>query len=592
MLSVKDRPCLVVGGGGVALRKVQSLVAEGARVTVIAPQAVEPLEAMARRAEIVLEARAYRDGEAADFLLVFAATDRRDVNRRVFEDAERGGVWANVADDPELCSFHLPARVQRGPFQLAVASAGTAPFAVRRVRQLLEHRFGPEWGEWIEAAARFRDDVRAEHLEPAEQEACFERFFSSTVRPDRLDARVPTAAEQSAWIAETRGAMASPKDSARRSGAPRPAPRSTPTGHVSLVGAGPGCAGLITVRGRKRLLAADAVVYDRLAAAALPCDLPYHVELHGVGKTAGHHPVPQEEITELLVRLAGQGKRVVRLKGGDPYVFGRGGEEAERLAAEGVPFEVVPGVTSGVAAPAWIGVPVTHRAEAVRLTLLTAHESVKRKGPQVRWDLLAQDPHATLVGYMGVTTLSKVVHELLAYGMDPTTPAAMIQDGTLATQRSVIATLAELPEAVRREAIEPPALFVIGPTVRHAADLDWHGRQPLRGERLVLFPSSADLADVLEAAGAEVVIAPTPISPATRVVIGAAPLSGCVLRSPAEVDALEDERDGTGWERRPVAWCVGSDTAQRALERGWTDVRECPRGQDSMSLMTCIAGAR
>jgi len=162
---------------------------------------------------------------------------------------------------------------------------------------------------------------------------------------------------------------------------------------------------LLTLRGYRRLMAADAVVYDRLAAPALPCDLPGSVELHCVGKTAGRHPVPQEEINAMLIRLAREGKRVVRLKGGDSYVFGRGGEEAEVLAAAGVPFEVVPGVTSGIAAPAWAGIPVTHRREAVRVTLLTAHECAKSGGPQVRWDLLAQDEASTIVGYMGVTAL-------------------------------------------------------------------------------------------------------------------------------------------------------------------------------------------
>jgi len=171
------------------------------------------------------------------------------------------------------------------------------------------------------------------------------------------------------------------------------------------------------------------VVYDRLAAPALPCDLSPEVDLHPVGKTAGNHPVPQEEINALLVRLARAGKRVVRLKGGDPFIFGRGGEEAEVLAAEGIPFEVVPGVTSGVAAMAWVGVPVTHRREAVRLTLLTAHEATKSDGPQVRWDVLAKDPNATLIGYMGVSSLPQVVDNLIGGGMDPETPAVMVEQG-------------------------------------------------------------------------------------------------------------------------------------------------------------------
>jgi uroporphyrin-III C-methyltransferase/precorrin-2 dehydrogenase/sirohydrochlorin ferrochelatase len=593
MLCVKGRRCLVVGGGGVALRKVQSLVAEEALVTVIAPEVVEAIAEMERRGQISLERRAYRDGEAADYMLVFAATDRREVNRRVYDDANGRGVWANVADDPELCSFHLPARVQRGPLQITIASAGEAPFAVRRMRQLLERRLGPEWGEWVEAAGRFRDRVRNEGLDRPRQEAGFDRFFSSSVDPERLGARVPTEEEELAWIEEARTANHSYTDQPEdepdlersRSDAATP-------GLVSLVGAGPGCAGLLTIRGRQRLLAADTVVYDRLAATALPCDLPPRVELHSVGKTAGHHPVPQQEITALLVRLARAGKRVVRLKGGDPYVFGRGGEEAEILAAEGIPFEVVPGVTSGVAAPAWMGIPITHRGEAVRLTLLTAHESVKQPGPQVRWDLLAQDPHATLVGYMGVTTLPKVVHELLAYGMSSETPAAMVEHGTLASQRSVVSTLANLPDAVVENGIRPPALFVIGPTVAHAERLDWSSRRPLAAERLLVSASWTALTEALEAFGAEVVPVPTPVSPAARVVIGAAPLTGCILRSPAEVDALDEEREGPGWGLAPQVWCVGRSTAERALERGWREVHEIGEAAVPERIAAWIAARR
>jgi len=445
---------------------------------------------------------------------------------------------------------------------------------VRRLRQLLEARLGPEWGEWMDAASRFRNRARERRLEPAVPEAAFDSFFSATVESRGLTARVPTDAEMRGWLEEAA--------SENRAAAERELPRSDAddlpsgdrSGLVCLVGAGPGCAGLLTIRGRQRLLAADAVVYDRLAAAALPCDLPPRVELHCVGKTAGRHPVPQEEITAQLVRLAREGKRVVRLKGGDPYVFGRGGEEAEALREAGVPFEVVPGVTSGVAVPGCSGIPVTHRGEAVRLTLLTAHEAIKRKGPQVRWDLLARDSHATLVGYMGVTTLPEVVRQLLAGGMDPATPAALIQNGTLATQRRVLSTLAALPADVERAGLGPPALFVIGPAVRHAKNLDWFSRQPLAGERLVVAAAAPGLAEALESAGADVIALPSPITPAARVVMGAQPLTGCVLRSPAEVEALDEEREGPGWEGSPVAWCLGRETAQRARQLGWRRVRE------------------
>jgi uroporphyrin-III C-methyltransferase/precorrin-2 dehydrogenase/sirohydrochlorin ferrochelatase len=578
-LEVRNRKCLVVGGGGVALRKVQGLVEEGAKVTVVALEVVDPLAEMAEKGAISLELRAYDADVRKGWALVFAATDDRQTNDRVFRDAEQAGIWCNVADDLELCSFHLPARVRRGPLQIAIGSAGEAPFVVRRLRRLLESRLGHEWGEWLLSAARYRNAVRALETSREREEALFDRFFGETVDGHGLTARVPTASEERQWLE-------SPVEH-RTPDTDRPGVElvAGATGRVSLVGAGPGCPGLLTVRGRRRLFEADAVVFDRLAAPALPTELDPDTELHPVGKIAGNHPVPQEEINDLLVRLARAGKKVVRLKGGDPYVFGRGGEEAEVLAEEGIDFEIVPGVTSGVAAMAWAGVPVTHRREAVRLTLLTAHEAIKTDGPQVRWDLLAQDPHATLVGYMGVSALPQVVANLVDHGMDPATPAAMVEQGTTSAQRRVISTLAELPAAIEAAGLEPPALFAIGPTVGHAETLDWISKLPLAGQRLVVPASLSSLGARLEDAGAEVVSLPLPVTPAARIVIGALPLTGCVVSSAAEVDWVDGERGGQGWSDTMVSWCVGTDAARRANQLGWKNVRELGSDSDQSEIV-------
>jgi uroporphyrin-III C-methyltransferase/precorrin-2 dehydrogenase/sirohydrochlorin ferrochelatase len=591
MLDVAGKECLVVGGGGVALRKVQGLAEEGARVTVVAPDAVEPLREMAESGLIEWRPRAYRTGDAASATLVFAATDDPDVNDRVFREASDAGIWVNVADVPDNCSFHLPARVRRGPLQLAIGSAGEAPFAVSRLRRLLERRFGPEWCEWLDAAARYRGWIRSMQLSGSEQNRRYDRFFDETVDGDRLTARVPTEAEEREWLEMPVDHNRSPVEASRAASAGCREHRSE-VGFVSLVGAGPGCPGLLTVKGRRRLQEADAVVFDRLAAAALPCDLPASVELHPVGKVAGSHPIPQEEINALLVRLGRAGKRVVRLKGGDPYVFGRGGEEAEDLEAAGVPFEVISGVTSGVAALAWAGIPVTHRRESVRLTLLTAHEAIKTEGPQVRWDLLAQDEHATLVGYMGVAALPKVVENLVAGGMDPATPAAMVEQGTTAAQRQVVSTLADLPQAIERAGLKPPALFAVGPTVQHADRLDWYGALPLTGHRLLMAASASVLAARFEDRGAEVVVVPMPVSPASRVVMAALSLTGCVVRDRAEVDWLDEERDNPGWGKDATAWCVGRDAADRARERGWQSIVELAEEMDCEDLVAQIASSR
>ncbi|MEW6338997.1 MAG: siroheme synthase CysG [Acidobacteriota bacterium] len=590
MLSVRGRSCLVVGGGGVALRKAESLLAEGALVTVVSPAPCPQVEALAGDGRIRLERRPYEAGEAAAYMLVFAATDDRAVNRQVFEDGQAARVWVNVADDPELCSFHVPARVRRGSLQIAVASSGEAPFATRRLRQALERRFGPEWGEWLRGAARVRDAVRGAGLPPAVQEKVFDRFFEATVDQQKLSARVPTEEEIAAWTGLDAPLVAN--DAPAETGEP-PTTASGRDGRarVSLVGAGPGDPGLLTLRGRACLRLADAVVYDRLAAAALPSDLDGDVELHAVGKEAGNHPVPQDEINALLVRLARQGKRVVRLKGGDPFVFGRGGEEAEALAAAGIPFEVVPGVTAGVAAPAYAGIPVTHRRESVRVTLLTAHESAKEDGQQVRWDLLAADPHATLVGYMGVTSLPNVVRRLLAAGMNPSMPGAVIEQGTTSAQRVVRAPLADLAEAAAGAGINPPALFVIGPTSRHGATLDWRSGLALAGQRVVIAAPAGALGEALEASGAALVEVPLPVKPAARIVLGALPVTSCVVRSPVEVDALDGERDRPGWGRGVAAICLGAQTAARARAVGWPGVVELAENTDPVEVVSRLRGS-
>jgi uroporphyrin-III C-methyltransferase len=469
------------------------------------------------------------------------------------------------------------------------------------MRQLLESRFGPEWAGWVEAAGRFRKRVREADVARTERERCYDRFFDLTVDADTLRARVPTEREMDFWLppGEAEGA----RESAAAEDGPETAGQGgtesgdlasggPPLGLVSLVGAGPGDAGLMTLRGRQRLLAADAVVCDRLALPALPCDLPPTVELHFVGKEPRRHPMPQEEINALLVRLAREGKRVVRLKGGDPYVFGRGGEEAEVLVAAGVPFEVVPCVTAAVAVPGYAGIPVTFREEVVRVTMLTAHESKKEGGPQVRWDLLARDPHAMLLGYMGVTSLPRVVEKLLDGGMDPATPAAMVERGTTSGQRVVLSSLAELPDQVERRGIRPPALFIIGPSVRYADKLDWFSRRPLFGERVVVVAPAGEVGEELELAGAEVVEVPLSVTPSARMVMGALPLTGCVLSNRDQVDALDEERDNAGWSPDVIAWSLDPDAARRARELGWRRVKEVPGSADGAELVAAMLEVR
>jgi len=286
----------------------------------------------------------------------------------------------------------------------------------------------------------------------------------------------------------------------------------TNIGRVYLVGAGPGDADLITCRGKNLLCNCEAVVYDSLISPEFIVCLPPKTERHYVGKQAGRHTLPQEDINKLLVKLAKQGKRVVRLKGGDPFIFGRGGEEALYLAEHGVPFEVVPGVTSGVAALAYAGIPATHRGLSVQVIFVTGHEAIKPGSGDVPWEQLARLDKGTLVGYMAVGQLHNIVDKLISSGMSPQTPAALIERGTFGTQRLVSSPLVELPTAVDEGKIKPPALFVIGDVVALREKLRWFDDLPLFGKRVMVtrpVDQSAGLYSMLRSYGADVIPLPT-----------------------------------------------------------------------------------
>jgi uroporphyrin-III C-methyltransferase / precorrin-2 dehydrogenase / sirohydrochlorin ferrochelatase len=554
MLDLRGRPCLVVGAGPIAHRKLLQLLAESARVTVVAPSAIEPVARLAAAGAITLVEREFVETDVIGAQLVLVATNDPAVDAQVAAAARARGIWVNVADVPDLCDFHLPATVRRGDLQLSIASGGGAPFAVRRLRQLFEQRIGPLWADWLAAAKRFRQRLLALRLPAAAADACYDRFFGGTVDAHALTARIPTENEMAAWCRDPAPSV--------------PAVSEPSTGQVALVGSGPGNPGLLTVQGMNLLRSADAVVYDRLSIPTLPLDLPDTVELHPVGKQPGNHPVPQDQINALLVRLARMGKRVVRLKGGDPFVFARGGEELAVLREAGIPCEAVPGVTAGIAGPAAAGIPVTFRGEAVRLTFVTAHEG---GSPQVRWDLLAQDRHATLVGYMGVSTLAEAAAALLAHGMDPATPAAVIEQATLPGQHAVRAPVAEIAAVARQQGIKSPAIFVIGRVVAHAERLA-PASGPLRGLRIAMFAPGGALGDELAAAGADVVAVPQPLTRVARLVLSAAPLHGWVARTADEVVALARAGGSDGSPVEARLFCTNEAVAREARDHGFADV--------------------
>jgi uroporphyrin-III C-methyltransferase len=408
MLTVEGRRCLVVGGGKIAARKVDGLVAAGADVTVIAPSVDPSITAL----PVTVEQRPYRPGDAsAGFRLVITATDDPDVNAQVYADAEAAGIWVNSADDPEHCSFTLPAIHRDGDVTVAIGTGGQSPAFAAWLRDRV--------GESLPAGL---SDVVGQLA--AERRAVQEAGESTEARDWR-----PRIEELAAG--------------------------SSGRGTVHLVGAGPGDPELLTLRAARLLAMADVVVHDALADSEVLALAPAHVERIDVGKRPGR-PVPQELINDLLVQLSARHRCVVRLKGGDPFLFGRGGEEALALQAAGVPFEVVPGITSAIAAPAAAGVPVTQRGVSASVTIVTGH---RREGDEdeTDWTALAR-VGGTIVVLMGVSERAAIARKLIGGGLSLDTPVVAVRFGTRPEQEVARTTLGALGDTP----IEAPAAIVIG----------------------------------------------------------------------------------------------------------------------------------
>ena len=413
-VDLRGVPVTVVGAGTVAERKVSALLEAGARVTVVAPEVSPVFEAWAAAGRVALRRRPYQRGDLRGARLAYAATGDREVNRVVRAEALDEGVWLNAVDQPELCDFISPAVVRRGDLSVAISTNGRAPGLSRRIREELEGHFPEDYGSVVEEAAGARDRLRA------------------------------AVGETSRELPAAGGRL--------------------PAGRVFLVGAGPGDIDLITVKGLRALQAADVVVYDALVDKKILERCRPDARLEYVGKRDRHHTLPQEAINALLVSEARAGRLVVRLKGGDPFIFGRGGEEAEALAEAGVPFEVVPGVSAGVGVPASAGIPLTHREFTSELVFVTGHECGNGRQP-VEWKRYA-DSSASIVIFMGLHSLPAVARQLLEHGRDPECPVAVIENGTTAAERTIVAPLSRVAEEAAAAGIQPPALVIVGEVVR------------------------------------------------------------------------------------------------------------------------------
>ncbi len=454
------REVLVVGAGEVAARKVRLLLDAGARVTVVATAVGAALRRMldeyAGQGSLGLRQEPFRPEHCDGMLLVIAATDDTTVNARVAATGRERNVLVNVVDDAALSSFIVPAIVDRSPLVIAISSGGVAPVLARLVRERLEALFDGSFGALALLLEQWRGRIRAR----LPQLGARRRFYERVIR-GRVAALLRSRDESAAQAALAHELMRA---------------EAAAQGSVALVGAGPGDAGLLTLNALRALQEADVILYDRLVSPDVLGLARRDAECVAVGKTAGEHPVPQQRIHDLMLEHARRGRRVVRLKGGDPFVFGRGGEELEFLAAHGVPFEVVPGITAAIACGAYAGIPLTHREHAQSLRLVTAHCGDSRD--TLDWASLAQE-RQTVAFYMGVAGLATIRDRLVAHGRSPVTPVAIVENGAQPQQRVILATLEDLPSAGQALQVQSPALVIVGEVSALASDLHWFGRAPV-----------------------------------------------------------------------------------------------------------------
>jgi uroporphyrin-III C-methyltransferase / precorrin-2 dehydrogenase / sirohydrochlorin ferrochelatase len=449
---IRGRRCLVVGGGEIGARKAGLLLRAGADVYVCDPALGETLSQLRAAKQVQHYAERFRIEMLEGCVLVFAATGDEQTNRQVSEAARARGIPVNVVDRPELCTFIMPSIVDRSPVIAAVSTGGSAPVLSRLLRARLETLIPHAYGKLATLVAEFRSAVKVRVKNPMQRRRFWESVLEGPVGEQMM------AGQEADARAALQGALAAVDDELPLQGA------------VYLVGAGPGDPDLLTFRALRLMQQADVVVYDRLVSKPV-LDLVRREALQiYAGKERDKHVLPQEDINQLLVRLAREGKRVVRLKGGDPFVFGRGGEEIDTLAQEGIPFEVVPGITAANGCAAYAGIPLTHRDYAHSVVFATGH--LKDGSLNLNWRALIQ-PNQTLVFYMGLYGVEPICRQLIVRGMDPNMPAALVQQGTTPRQRVVVGTLQTLAKLVEQAQIKPPTLIIVGEVVRLRERLKW-----------------------------------------------------------------------------------------------------------------------
>lgn len=450
-INITHQLCVVIGGGEVASRKVTMLLKANAAVTLISPDICHALQALVEANKIQYIQASYGVAQLQGACLVIAATDDVTVNTAVSKDAKALNIPVNVVDAPALCTFTMASIVERSPIVIAISSEGTAPVLARYIRTKIETMLPTGYGRIAAIAGEFREKVKAKFATTQAR-----RIFWEDVLQGPIVERI-LAGQEAAARKDLDDALSEKTQTKRR-------------GEVYLVGGGPGDPDLLTFRALRLMQQCDVCVYDKLVSPEVMELVRRDAELIYVGKSRDQHTLPQEEINELLARLALEGKRVLRLKGGDPFIFGRGGEEIETLMQRGVAFQVVPGITAANGVSSYAGIPLTHRDYAQACLFVTGH--LKQGGLDLDWVAMSR-PRQTVVIYMGLVGLSQICQQLITHGVAANMPAAVIQQGTTQRQRVVTATLSDLAEKVAEAQIKAPCLTIIGEVVQLREKLNW-----------------------------------------------------------------------------------------------------------------------
>ena len=451
-LKLQQQPCLIVGGGHIAYRKAVLLAKAGAVIHVIAPEIESNLLEIVESSQgQYVQAPFSPDIQLRNYRLVIAATNDKAVNIQVFEACEAEKVLVNSVDDLPHCRFMVPAIIDRSPLVVSIATNGTSPVLSRQIRPQLEETFPHGMGKLADFSGQWRASVKAKIINPDERRIFWEDLYASPLKEQVFNDNI---VEANRLIEQALLEWKAPK------------------GEVYLVGAGPGDPELLTLKALRLMQQADVVIYDRLVSPAILELCRRDADKIYVGKARSNHSVAQEGINALLVEYAAQGKRVCRLKGGDPFIFGRGGEEIQELFAAGVAFQVVPGITAASGCSAYAGIPLTHRDYAQSVRFLTGH--LKEGSPELPWKELVYE-NQTLVLYMGLVGLEKICAQLIAHGQRPNMPVALISKGTTPEQKVVVGTLADIASKVSEYQIQAPTLTIIGEVVSLREQLQWQG---------------------------------------------------------------------------------------------------------------------